>query len=474
MIPAARPVPASRVLPHNLESERAILGGVLLRPSVFAQIADVVTAEDYYDPKNQAIHRAIVDLVAAGKPVDEIMIAEQMRTSDTWGRLRAAGNELYFAELCSQVVTVENIVFHARMVRGKANVRQLIEQAHGIAAEGYGEYGDADEYLERSAAAVLSVVARGSGQSSFISAQDATNRTVRGLEVRFEARGSLQVPGLPSGYPALDEATTGFGPGELVIVGGRPSQGKTSFVMDVVTNGAKERGAPALVFTREMPTDSLVLRMISGEARVPSSALRTLNLNGRDWTAIVRACSVIGPLPIWFDDATSTVAGIEAVARRWAARPEVRNGIEQSGNGAIVVDYLQLLSNPIKGANREREIADSSRRLKLLAKELKIPVIALSQLNRSVEREKDKRPRMSDLRESGAIEQDADVIMFIYRDEVYNKDSPDKGIAEIIIGKQRNGGLGTVRLAFLGQYTRFEALAADDARATADAHWQDE
>jgi replicative DNA helicase len=448
--------PGRRVLPHSLEAERSVVGGILLHPKAFSQVVEHVAAEEFYHPAHQAIFQAMVDLDNSSRPIDQVTVAEQMRASETFKALRAFNGESYFAELTSSVVTVENIGYHARMVRGKATVRKLIEAAQEVAAHGYGDYGDIDEFIDSAERSIFEIAQR-SQRSSYERLGKILKAAIGAIEQRYERKQAIT--GVPSGFHALDAMTSGFQPGDLVIVAARPSMGKTSLVMNCVQNAAIDFGVPCLVFSLEMSKESLTERLICSESRIDSQRLRGGFLEQRDWINLTKGASRISEAPIWIDDSGApTLLEIRAKCRRWRSDPAIFKSIEQ--HGMVVVDYLQLISGRAGGGkdqNREREISEISRGLKALAKELRVPVIALSQLNRGVEsREKDKRPRLSDLRESGAIEQDADVIGFIYRDEVYNKETPDKGVAEVIIGKQRNGPVGSVRLRFLNEYTRFE------------------
>jgi replicative DNA helicase len=445
-----------RVLPHNLEAEISVIGGILLYPKGFHQVADAVEPEDFYHPTHAAIYQAMIDLDAASKPIDSLTVAEQMRASETFGKLRAMNGEAYFAELTSAVVTVENIAFHARVVRGKATARRLIEASQEISAKGYGEYGDVDEYIDDAEKAIFEISQR-TLRKSYEPIKKALEVTIKALEQRYDRK--QLITGVPSGFHKLDAMTAGFQPSDLIIIAARPSMGKTSLVMNAAQNAAIEFKVPVLVFSLEMSSGSLVERLLCSESRVDSTKLRAGFLDQRDWINLTKAASRISDAPISIDDSGApTLLEIRAKSRRWRADSNVFKSPDQ--HGVIVIDYLQLIQGrPNKEDNRQREISDISRGLKALAKELRVPIIALSQLNRAVESRADKRPQLSDLRESGAIEQDADLIAFIYRDEVYNKETPDKGVAEIIVGKQRNGATGTVKLAFLNSYTRFENLA---------------
>ncbi len=455
--------PARRVLPQNLDAERSVIGGVLLGGTkVLSQIAELVEPADFYHPAHQAIAEAMVALEGAGRPIDPITLAAEMRSVDSIGKLRVQGGETYFSELSSAVVTVENIAFHARLVRAMATERRLIETAQEIAARGYGEHGDTDSYIDDAERSIFEIAQR-SQRQAYEPIKKVLRGAVKTLETRYERKSA--VTGVPSGYHKLDAMTAGFQPCDLIIIAARPSMGKTALAMSCAQNAAFEHKVPLLVFSLEMSKEALVERLLCAEARVDSSKLRAGFLDQRDWINITKAAGRISEAPIWIDDSGApTLLEIRAKCRRWRADPSIfrRGGGEL---GLVVVDYLQLIHGRPRGRDdsREREVSEISRGLKALAKELRVPVVALSQLNRGVESRSDKRPQLSDLRESGAIEQDADLIAFIYRDEVYNKETQDKGIAEIIIGKQRNGPTGTVRLAFLNQYTRFESLSERDS-----------
>lgn len=447
-------------MPHSLEAECSVVGGILLRPSALSQVVELCSADDFYHPVHAAIYTAMLELDEAGKPIDCITVAEQMRTNQSYTKLRAVNGEAYFAELMSNVVTVENIAFHGKMVRGKSTVRRLIEASQEIAAHGYGEYGDVEEFIDQAEHSIFEIAQR-TQRSSFEPIRKVLGTTIKAVERRYDRKEAIT--GVPSGFHKLDAMTAGFQPSELIIIAARPSMGKTSLVMNAVQNAAIQYGVPALVFSLEMSKESLTERLLCSESRVDSTRLRGGFLEQRDWVNLTKAASRIAEAPIWIDDAGApSLLEIRAKARRWRSDPNIFRTPDQPG--VLVIDYLQLIaaSSTRRDDSREREVSEISRGLKALAKELRVPVIALSQLNRAVESRADKRPMLSDLRESGAIEQDADVIAFIYRDEFYNKESSDKGVAEVIIGKQRSGPTGTVRLGFLNQYTRFENLTERD------------
>lgn len=440
-------------LPSVLDAERSVVGGILLHPKAFARVADQVKAADFYHPAHGAIFAAMVALDEAHKPIDAIHVAEQMRADDTLHKLRAMNGEAYFAELTSAVVTVENIEWQARLIASKARRRRVIETAQEVAAAGYGE-GDDESFIDDAEAAFFAATQSGQGKG-YEHADKIMRRVIKAIEQRYDRQQAIT--GVPSGYQRIDAMTQGWQPSDLIILAARPSMGKTSLVMNAVFNAAIEFRIPALVFSLEMSKEQLIERMVSTDARIDSTRLRGGFLEQRDWINLTKTASLIAGAPIDIDDASDpTILDIRARARRWRA--------DNPGELAIVVvDYLQLINTQReRGENESTAVGRVSRGLKGLAKELRVPVIALSQLSRAVEDRKDKRPGLHDLRESGAIEQDADVVAFIYRDEVYKANTDDKGIAEIIIGKHRNGPLGTVRLRFLAEYTRFENIASQE------------
>jgi replicative DNA helicase len=450
------------VLPHSDDAEESVIGGILFSGRAITAVADLIDPPDFYDAKHEAIYAAMVELDQRSKPIDLITVAEEMRRAGSFTKLAAVGSEAFLADLANKTASVENIAQHARIVRSKSTARRLILAAADIVDSGYSDQIEVDEYIDQAQSKVFEIQSR-SNRQSYEPVRKVLHGAIKALEARFHRKQA--VTGVPSGYVQFDELTAGLQPGDLVIIAARPSMGKTAFVMNCVQNAALNSRVPSLVFSLEMSKESLIERVLCSEARVESQKLRSGFLDSRDWIHITKAASHIAEAPLWIDDGGApTLMEIRAKCRRWRSDPSIfPDGLSQMG--LVVIDYLQLIHGSSQGRDhsREREISEISRGLKALAKELKVPVVALSQLNRSVESRADKRPMSSDLRESGAIEQDADLICFIYRDVVYNKDSPDKDVAEIIIGKQRNGPTGTVRLAFHNQYTRFENLAEDRA-----------
>ena len=447
-----------RVLPHNQEAEESVVGGILFNGRTFSQVVEFVDVADFYHDPLRAIFEAMIELDQMSQPIDMITVADRMRKNNSIGKLKAYNGEAYLAELATQIATIENISYHAQIVRDKAMARRLIEGATKVVEKGYTDYADVNEYID-SAQQIIFEIANKSSRQSFEPIRKVLHTAIKALEHRYSKKEAIT--GIASGYHRFDELTTGLQPGELVIVAARPSMGKTAFALNCVQHAAMQHKIPSLVFSLEMSKESLIERVLCCEARIDSQKLRRGMLTTKEWVDLTKAAGTISEAPIWIDDSGApTLMEIRAKARRWRSDPNIfKKGISQMG--VIVVDYLQLVHGTSQGkdGNREREISEISRGLKALAKELSVPVIALSQLNRSVESRADKRPVSSDLRESGAIEQDADLICFIYRDEVYNKETKDKGVAELIIGKQRNGPTGVVRLAFLNHYTRFENLA---------------
>ena len=368
-------------------------------------------------------------------------------------QLERVGGDAYLFELTDTLPSVENIASHAEIVREKSTVRSLIAACHDIAARGYEDYGELAPFLDEAESSVFGV-AKERQKNPYEHVKDVVMRTFEAIHEA--AKRGEAITGLPTGFSRLDRMTAGMHPGDLVIVAGRPGMGKTSFALNVGLNACEARKCPVAIFSLEMPKQQLVSRMLCSEARVDGNRLRTGQLIRDDWPKLAQAAGMLSEMPLFIDDTPAiSVLELRAKARRLKS---------EAGLGLIVIDYMQLMRSGTRNDSREQEISEISRSLKALAKELELPVIALSQLNRGVEARgvKDKRPQLSDLRESGAIEQDADTIWFIYRDEVYNRDSEDRGVAEVIVGKQRAGPTGTCRVRFFADYTRFDNLAEED------------
>jgi len=439
-----------RLAPQDLDAERSVLGGVLLTNDAFYDVLSEIRAEDFYRDPHKRIFEAMAELSSRGEPIDVITLGDELKKR---GDLEVVGGHAYLGLLSDFVPGTANVARYAKIVREKALARRLIAAAHEIARDGYEQKGDINEFLDKAEASIFEVTDKKSAQQ-FTELGTSVRRVFKNLEHLLEQQ--ADITGVRSGFDAFDKMTAGLQKGDLIIVGGRPSMGKTSVVMNMAGHIAINEKRPVAVFSLEMSADALTTRLFASEARVDGQRLRTGRLLETDWPKLARAADRLFKAPMFIDD----TAGITALEMRAKCR---RLKATKGDIGLIVVDYLQLMKGKPGIDSREQEISDISRGLKALAREMECPVIALSQLNRSLERREDKRPQMSDLRESGSIEQDADLICFIYRDEVYNKESPDKGIAEIIIAKQRNGPTGTVRVAFLRDYTRFENLAEDQS-----------
>ena len=435
--------------PHSVEAERSVIGGLLLSSDGWDLIAEVVTAGDFYRPEHRAIFRQIAMLVDRGEPVDVVTVADRLLAT---GELDAAGGHTYLAELAEQTPTAANIRAYATAVHERAVLRKLIGAAQDIANNGYNPDGrSSEELLDEAERRIMQISEEGPKSGAPRGMEPLLAGALERIEELFNSGG--EITGLSTGFIDLDKMTSGMQPSDLVIVAGRPSMGKTSFAMNLVENAAGKSDKPILVFSMEMPAESLVIRMLSSLGRIDQSRVRNGKLEQDDWPKLSKAMNTLKEARIFIDDTPAlTPTELRSRARRVAR--------EHGELGMVMVDYLQLMQVAGSSDGRTAEISEISRSLKAIAKEFRCPMVALSQLNRSLEQRPNKRPVNSDLRESGAIEQDADVIMFIYRDEVYHEDSPDKGVAEIIIGKQRNGPIGTCRLAFQGEFTRFENLAA--------------
>ena len=431
--------------PHSIEAEQSVLGGLMLVGEAWDQIADRLVEDDFYRREHQLIFRAIGDLASAGKPCDAVTLGEWF---ERHGETAAIGGPAYLAELASNTPSAANIAAYADIVRDKAVLRKLIEAGTRIAGDGFNPEGrDTPEVLESAEQRIFQIADAGTrGRKQAEPMREPLKRYFATLTERYQHRGQLS--GLATGFRDLDTLTSGLQRQDLVIVAGRPSMGKTAFALNIAEAVALLADKPVLINSMEMSSEQLAGRFVSGVARVDAQALRSGDLDEADWSRVGRAASLLSDSKIIIDDTPALSPG--------ELRSRARRAKREHGIGLVIVDYLQLMQVPRTTENRATEIAEISRALKAMAKELDVPVMALSQLNRALEQRNDKRPVMSDLRESGAIEQDADLILFVYRDEVYDHDSPDRGTAEIIIGKQRNGPIDTVRLTFLGQYTRFE------------------
>ncbi len=444
-------VAALKVPPHSIQAEQSVLGGLMLDNQTWDSVADKVVESDFYRKDHRLIFRTIEQLAEKQDPFDVITLSEALEEQ---GLLDEAGGLAYLGTLAKDTPSAANIVAYANIVRDRSVLRQLIHIGTEISDSAFNTEGrETADLLENAEREVFKIAEqRQRGQGGFESIKNLLAVAVDKIETLFEQEGGIT--GVSTGFTDFDEMTSGLQPADLIIVAGRPSMGKTTIAMNMAENVAIKGDKPVAVFSMEMPGDSLAMRMMSSLGRIDQHKVRTGNLDDDDWPRLTSAISLLGEAKLFIDDTPAlTPTEVRSRARRLAR--------EHGQLGLIVLDYLQLMQSPASGESRVQQVSDISRALKALAKELNVPVIALSQLNRNLEQRPNKRPVMSDLRESGSIEQDADVIVFVYRDEVYNEDSPDKGVAEIIIGKQRNGPIGTVRLTFQGQFTKFENYAGN-------------
>lgn len=443
----------SKVPPHSIEAEQSVLGALMLDHRTWDHIADRIHSEDFYRKEHSAIFEAITKLVTCNQPFDVLTIAETLKFDNKLTALPSG--EAYLYELAQNTPSAANIAAYADIVRERSIMRQLIAVGTDVTNSVFNPDGrDSHALLDHAEHLVYRIAEtqqRGSGPINIATLlSKATDR----LDHLYHTKGAIT--GLSTGFADFDHMTSGLQPGDMVVIAGRPSMGKTSFAMNIAEYAAIKQEKPVMVFSLEMPAEQLALRMISSLGRIDQHKVRTGQLSDSDWPRVTSAVSVLSESQLYVDDTPS----LSPMELRTRARRVAR---KHGGLSLIVIDYLQLMSSPSQRENRTNEISEISRALKSIAKEFNVPVIALSQLNRGLESRTDKRPVMSDLRESGAIEQDADVIAFIYRDEVYHEDSQHKGSAEIIIRKQRNGPIGDFRVTFLGQYTRFENYASNHA-----------
>ncbi len=437
-----------RIPPHSIEAEQSVLGGLLLDNAAWDRIADFVSAEDFYRYDHRLIFQHIVRLINSAKPADVITVFESLSSA---AKAEEVGGIAYLNALAQNTPSAANIRRYAEIVRDRGILRKLITVADDISGSAFNPQGkEVKQMLDEAESKIFAIAEEGArGSQGFQEIQPLLTQVVERIDELYNRDNQNDITGVPTGFIDLDRMTSGLQPGDLVIVAGRPSMGKTAFSVNIGENVAVDSGLPVAIFSMEMGGTQLAMRMLGSVGRLDQHRLRTGRLNDEDWPRLTHAIQKMNEAQIFIDE-TPALSSIELRARS-------RRLARQCGKlGLIIVDYLQLMSANSPGENRATEISEISRNLKGLAKELNCPVIALSQLNRSLEQRPNKRPVMSDLRESGAIEQDADLILFIYRDEVYNPDSPEKGMAEIIIGKQRNGPIGSVRMTFLGQYTKFE------------------
>lgn len=434
---------ADRLPPHNHEAEQAVLGSILIEPSVLMIVNEQIRAEDFYRQAHQRLFQVMNDLAEQGKPVDLVTLTSELQDRKL---LEEVGGVPYLTELAGTVPTAANAEYYAKIVEEKALLRRLIRTATQIAATGYAGAEDIPSVLNEAEKKILEISQRRIRGGGFIPIRDALMESYEQIEnLHFNKSG---ITGTPTGFVDLDRMTSGLKGSELIIIAARPAMGKTAFALNLAQNVAVRSNQTVALFNLEMSAPQLVMRMLAAEGNIDAQAFRTGNLNDEDWEKLTMAMSTLSEAPIFIDDTPGvTVFDIRSKLRRLQA---------EHGLGLVVIDYLQLITG--RGESRQQEISEISRSLKLLAREFDVPVIALSQLSRAVEQRQDKRPMLSDLRESGSIEQDADLVAFLYRDDYYNEDSEKKNIAELIIGKQRSGPVGKVELLFLRNYNKFLSL----------------
>ncbi len=438
------------VPPQNIEAEQSILSAILIDNNTLLDVIELLAVDDFYKTAHQKIFAAIIDLFDKGEPIDLVTLANNL---DESGHLEDIGGATYLARLVDAVPLAVNAPHYAKIVHDKASLRKLIANANAIAKRCFKDEGDVDDVIDFAETSIFEISEKKSQQSFY----PLSKLILQNIETLEEKQGNRSlVTGVPMGFTLLDNMTSGLQNSDLIILAARPSMGKTALALNIARNAAVEANVPVAVFSLEMSKEQLSLRMLCAEARLDSSRLRGGFFSMEDWHRLTDSAGVLSESPIYIDD-TPNLSAMEIRAK--ARRLKMDKNI-----GLVIIDYLQLMQGRSTAERRDLEISEISRALKALAKELSLPVLALSQLNRMLEQRNDKRPRLSDLRESGALEQDADVVAFIYRDEIYNTDenNPKKGTADIILAKQRNGPVGDVTLAFLNSYTRFENLAPEE------------
>lgn len=460
---------SSLVMPHSLEAEQAVLGGLMRDASRFDTVAELISPDDFFRDDHRQIYTMMERLVQGERPIDAITLVDELERN---GELERVGGHAYLLDLAHNTPSAANIAAYARIIRERSTLRDLIAAAHDISHSSLNPAGlDSNDLLQLAERRVAAIAEDRPKEGGFVGAELLLHDAVARIDELFRTDSDLT--GLSTGLVELNERTAGWQPGELIILAARPSMGKTALALNFVEAALMTSTKPSLVFSMEMPSNSLIMRMLSSLGRIDAGKLRNGKLTEEDWPKLSSAVAKLKDKPLYIDDTPALTpqevrARVKRVVRQHQIKLQQENpditteeAEKLSQPGMIMVDYLQLMQVAGSSDGRTQEISEISRSLKGLAKEFNCPVIALSQLNRGVEQRPNKRPMNSDLRESGAIEQDADVILFIYRDEYYNEDSPDKGMAELIIGKQRNGEIGTCKAAFVGKYTRFENLAPD-------------
>ena len=437
--------PLSKIPPQHLEAEEFVLGAILIDNQAMNKVLEVLSPSAWYREAHRKIFQAMIELTEVNEAIDQVTVSECLRRRN---ELDQIGGAAYLAKLVAQVPTAANVRHHAKIVQEKALLRNLITVATDIVASGYRDSEKVEDLIDQAERSIFEIAER-KMRPSFVPVREIVKASFETIERLYEKK--ERVTGVPTGFTDLDEMTSGLQPSDLIIVAGRPSMGKTALALSIAQYAAIEKRETVAIFSLEMSKEQLVLRMLCSEARVDAHKLRSGFLGRTDWPKLTSAAGRLAEAPIYIDDSPAmTVLEMRAKARRLKA---------ERGLGLVIVDYLQLMRGRGGADNREQEISDISRSLKALAKELAIPVIALSQLSRAVEtRGGDKKPQLSDLRDSGAIEQDADVVMFIFREEVYRQTEENRGVADILLRKQRNGPTGEFQMAFIDRYTRFENL----------------
>ncbi len=441
------------VPPHDLDAERAVIGAMLVSEAAVSVVGEMLDAQDFYSETHRVLYGAMMRLFSRGEPIDQLTLSDELRSVDEFDRI---GGRQYVFRLVESVPTAANAARYAQIVRGKALLRAVIDAGSRIQQEAFAEPENVTQALDAAEQLIYGVSNRQLKEHLAPVSELAPN-TLEMIQRLYEQEG--EVTGVETGFEDLDRLTTGFHKSDLVILAARPAMGKTAMALNAIWHAAGVKSLPVAIFSLEMSKEQLIQRLISQTTRIRTQDLRSGNVRSEDWPKLVRGVAEVSRAPIWIDDTAGiTLMEIRAKVRRLASR------LNAQGEGPlslVVVDYLQLMQNGqgSRSENRQQEVAEISRGLKVLARDLDVPVLAVAQLSRAVEQRHDKRPLLSDLRDSGSIEQDADMVMFLYRDEYYNSDSDDKGIAEVIVGKHRNGPTGKVKLAWLEQYTKFASLA---------------
>src|ERR671917_229415 len=443
---------AARVPPHDLDAEKAVIGAMLVSETAVAAVAERLSPEDFYSEVHRIIYGAMTRLYSRGEPIDQLTLTNELRSV---GEFEKVGGRAYVFQIVESVPTAANAARYADIVRGKALLRDIIDVGSRITEDAFRQPEDVGEALDAAEQLVYGVSNR-TLREHLAPVSELAPGALEMIQRLYEAEG--EVTGVETGFDDLDRLTTGFHNSDLIILAARPAMGKTALALNAIWHAAGVKGLPVAIFSLEMSKEQLVQRLISQVTRIRTQDLRSGNVGAEDWPKLVRGVAEVARAPVWIDDTAGiTLMEMRAKVRRLASRLNAR---DETPLSLVVVDYLQLMiGQRARAENRQQEIAEISRGLKVLARDLNIPVVAVAQLSRAVEQRHDKRPLLSDLRDSGSIEQDADMVMFLYRDEYYNPDSDDKGIAEIIIGKHRNGPTGKVQLAWLEQYTKFASLA---------------